>query len=372
MAGVDWRILNADCFEAMRGIEAGSVSAVITDPPYFRVKPEKWDRAWTSEECFYEWAGAVMDEVRRVLAVNGSVYWFAGTRTAWGIEGELRKRFRVLNQIQWVKGDVSGNGRWSAQRKERLRAYFPQREVCFFAGQIEFESVRNGWDQKCEVLRAKVFEPLRAYLDGERLRAGVRTTEVMDWFSARGLPRYVVARHAFARSQWELPTLENYEHLRTMLNERDGGPYLRREYEDLRREYEDLRREYEDLRREYEDLRRPFFLTPDIPYTDVWTRFPTVGSYFGKHPCEKPVAMLRHIVEVSTRAGDLVLDPFCGSGTTGVACAELGRRFIGADSDPHWCDVAGRRINATMPEARNYTSILTARGACRMAQPSLF
>jgi site-specific DNA-methyltransferase (adenine-specific) len=118
---------------------------------------------------------------------------------------------------------------------------------------------------------------------------------------------------------------------------------LRQEYEDLRQEYEDLRQEYEDLRQEYEDLRRPFNATPNAPYTDVWT-FPTVGYYSGKHPCEKPVELMQHIVSLSSRPDDVVLDCFIGSGTTGVACRNTGRNFIGIEKDPTYFDTATKRL----------------------------
>jgi site-specific DNA-methyltransferase (adenine-specific) len=54
---------------------------------------------------------------------------------------------------------------------------------------------------------------------------------------------------------------------------------------------------------------------------------------YGKHPTQKPVAIMERIIAASTSRGDVVLDPFCGSGTTGVAAINLGRKFIGIDSD---------------------------------------
>lgn len=62
------------------------------------------------------------------------------------------------------------------------------------------------------------------------------------------------------------------------------------------------------------------------------------------HPTEKPVAMLREIVRAVTRPGDLVLDPFCGTGSTGAACIAEGRRFIGIDLDPAHIAIARRRL----------------------------
>jgi hypothetical protein len=64
----------------------------------------------------------------------------------------------------------------------------------------------------------------------------------------------------------------------------------------------------------------------------------------GKHPTQKPEALLERIVRAASRPGDLVLDPFCGSGTTGVACARLGRRFIGMDRELDYLTLARLRI----------------------------
>jgi adenine-specific DNA-methyltransferase len=98
-----------------------------------------------------------------------------------------------------------------------------------------------------------------------------------------------------------------------------------------------------DLRREYEDLRRPFAVTADVPYTDVWN-FPTVAHYPGKHPCEKPLSIMEHIVRTSSRPGALVLDCFAGSGATLVAAQRLGRRAVGIEMDERWCEIAATRL----------------------------
>ena len=64
----------------------------------------------------------------------------------------------------------------------------------------------------------------------------------------------------------------------------------------------------------------------------------------GEHPTEKPVPLMRELVALYTNHGQTILDPFMGSGTTGVACGLLGRRFIGIEMDPKWFDLACRRI----------------------------
>ena len=64
-----------------------------------------------------------------------------------------------------------------------------------------------------------------------------------------------------------------------------------------------------------------------------------------QHPTEKPVDLMKLYVENSSQVGDMVLDPFMGSGSTGVACKELGRNFIGVELDKQYFDIAESRIN---------------------------
>jgi site-specific DNA-methyltransferase (adenine-specific) len=66
----------------------------------------------------------------------------------------------------------------------------------------------------------------------------------------------------------------------------------------------------------------------------------------GKHPTQKPLDLLQRIVLASTNENDIILDPFCGSGTTGVACKHLGNRlFIGIEIDKTFCNLAKKRLS---------------------------
>ena len=64
------------------------------------------------------------------------------------------------------------------------------------------------------------------------------------------------------------------------------------------------------------------------------------------HPCPIPVEIARRIILLTTKPGDVVLDPFMGSGTTGVACKELGRSFVGIEISKNYFEVAKRRIGS--------------------------
>ena len=89
--------------------------------------------------------------------------------------------------------------------------------------------------------------------------------------------------------------------------------------------------------------------------TDVW-KIPAVSSWEkkqGKHPTQKPLRLLYRIILASTNEGDIVLDPFSGSGTTGIAANLLGRKYIGIEQDRNFCDLSQRRrIALNDPEER--------------------
>ncbi|REK40895.1 MAG: site-specific DNA-methyltransferase [Actinobacteria bacterium] len=71
------------------------------------------------------------------------------------------------------------------------------------------------------------------------------------------------------------------------------------------------------------------------------------GDVFMDHPCQKPVKLLRRLV---CKYHGMILDPFTGSGTTGVACIQTGRRFIGVEIEERYCEIAAKRMRAAEQE----------------------
>jgi DNA modification methylase len=76
----------------------------------------------------------------------------------------------------------------------------------------------------------------------------------------------------------------------------------------------------------------------------------TVGSEKTGHPAVYPLALAVDQIQTWTNPGDVVLDPFFGSGTTGVACQQLGRNYIGLEISPEYCELARTRIAAARGE----------------------
>lgn len=92
--------------------------------------------------------------------------------------------------------------------------------------------------------------------------------------------------------------------------------------------------------------------------TNNGTRYPTSiveiasGNHGLVHPTQKPVALYEYLIRTYTNPGELVLDITAGSGTTGVACIQTGRRFIGIEIDPGYADIARARIAKAAEQAR--------------------
>lgn len=286
-------LYNADCLQLLANIEDNSIDLIATDPPYFRVVAEKWDRQWKNEADFFNWLDQVLAEMHRVLKPTGSIYLFAGPHLATKVEYAIARHFNMLNHIIWRKP----SGRHQGCSKESLRRFFPQTEHILFA------------ESKKPVPFA--FEPIRAYLHQAIKKADVTQKQVDRACGCQ------MSGHWFGKSQWSMPSRKHYNTINRLV-----GGHLK--------PYPDLYQEYRTLLENSNNGRRTFNVTKHVPFTNVWD-FKPVQFYPGKHPCEKPLALMEHIINTSSLPGDIVLDAFVGGGTTPVACVNTGRRFVGSE-----------------------------------------
>lgn len=291
------------------------VDAVVTDPPYGKVKGD-FDQEWTSRQGMLADAATWADAIVPALKPNATLWWFAWPSLAGRIEAMLAERLNVLAHVVWEKPSPTGQ----KCSKEALRAPMPITERILMAEHYGADLV---------------FEPIRKYLADEMTRAGFDTARVnaawREWKGGNG----GMASHWFTDSQWTLPTRANYQWLQSLFNS-EGT--------------EHLRKDYEELRKDYEELRRWFDCRSGDQYSDVWRFHGERASDI--HPTQKPVRLMEHIVRLSVRPGGLVVDPFMGSGTTGIACHNLRRHFIGIEKDAGHFDNACRRIEDAQRQAR--------------------
>jgi adenine-specific DNA-methyltransferase len=313
--------------------QLGRFDLVLTDPPYGKVKGE-FDQQWTNRPAMLADCETWRDLIVAAMKPNATLYWFAWPSLAGRIESLIAEKLNPLQHIIWRKPCPTAQ----KHSPERLRAPAAETERILMAEHYGADNMalgESGYVAKCDELRAFVFEPLRKYLSDEWERAGLKRSDADKCTGSQ------MSGHYFTSSQWALPTEDVYKKLQARANI-NGGEYLRREYEYLRREYKYLRREYEDLRREYEDLRRYFELEKGDPKTEIWNFSPDQLKL--GHPTPKPEELIRFMVRISCRPGGTILDPFAGSGTSGRAAKDLGRKAVLIEREERYCEIAANRL----------------------------
>jgi site-specific DNA-methyltransferase (adenine-specific)/modification methylase len=93
-------------------------------------------------------------------------------------------------------------------------------------------------------------------------------------------------------------------------------------------------------------------------YENTMFTYPIVSNSKRYHPTQKPIELMQDLLEIHSNQGDIILDPFIGSGTTAEAAINTNRNFIGFELDKNYFDIANERINATTisaPSTHRYT-----------------
>ena len=92
--------------------------------------------------------------------------------------------------------------------------------------------------------------------------------------------------------------------------------------------------------------------TEDKVYTQYYPKaiieFSNASQKDKLHPTQKPLDLITKLILQSSNEGDLVLDPFMGSGTTAIACMNTNRKYIGFELDKHYCEIANERIQKAL------------------------
>ena len=99
-----------------------------------------------------------------------------------------------------------------------------------------------------------------------------------------------------------------------------------------------------DVYNDFKKVKRHIDVTDGFPKTIQYFATPFKGGEGGKHPTQKPVALMEYLIKTYTNEGELVLDNCMGSGTTAIACLNTNRNFIGFEMDKGYFDIANKRL----------------------------
>ena len=330
---MSYELYNEDCLEIMKDIPDETIDLVLIDPPY-NIGKDKWDK-WNTVDAYVDFMGQVFKECERVLKDNGSFYFFHNDfLQIVELQNYINKNtnFIFKQLLIWNKTNFKKFA-WTNRDPEKCknRNWFPNVEYCLY---YTFQD-ETGLSKV--MLDVNNFKSLRDYFRYIQSEIGLNKKQIIDKIGQR-------ADHCFRHvsSQWDLPTEETYNELINIFNID--------KYEGFKT-YEELRQEYKELRQEYEELRYTFNLKEvQDNISCIWE---SSNANSGKlHSCQKPLDILEKIIKTSSNKGDTVLDCFMGSGSTGVACLNTNRRFIGIELDENYFNIAKKRIEDTEEELK--------------------
>lgn len=303
-------LVNGDSLELLKKIPDHNIALILTDPPYHSTKKRNiiGDTSFSKDSEYIDWMKKYAKEWKRVLKHNGSVFCFCSSVMSAQLQIMFSEYFNVLSEIVWTKPNAPGYDGWKQKmRKESLRQWYPHSERIIF-----LENATEG-------------NLFKSYFGGQ-LTAWRKSVKMSTIKLAELTGAYGKVNHGGAVANWEagrnIPSREQFEKLKVALSEA-GVPNIP----------------------DYEDVIRPFNVNKDVEFTDIWT-FENVRQYKGKHPAEKPIDLLEHAIKATTYEGDIVLDCFAGSASTGIAAMNLGRKSILFEIDSEWCNYGTNKLNS--------------------------
>jgi site-specific DNA-methyltransferase (adenine-specific) len=306
------KISLGDSLEVMKSLPNNCVDTIMVDPPYFGIVSNDWDNQWENIPEFQAWCESLAYEYKRILKNNGSFYWFGDDKMVAYCQVVFDKYFSLLNSLVWRKSNAG-----TIKGVESFRSYAPITERCLFYEQSNSPVNKSG----CDLMAADNKNPFAIYLTSEFNRLSVSNKEVAELFpSATGKLTGCVSNWLNGNN---IITKEQYLKIRDYI----GRDSLSMEYEELRGEYEELRRFWNARKDSYDVL--------DFPINQEKGRF---------HPTQKPIKLMRYLLERSTRKGAIVFDGFSGSGTTALACHDLGYDFICVEKDEEYHAASVKRL----------------------------
>lgn len=285
-------IYNAECIESMRKLPDGSIDLVVADPPYWKVIGEKWDYRWRTESDYVKWSLQWISEVARILRKGGSFYCFGYFRTlALLIPYFDDLGLELRQQIIVDKGMRSVSGR--ATRKYKM---FPN-----VTESILFIVKDN-----------KKF--VKTFLKDRQKAAGLTAKQINEALGVKSNGGGMWSIYTGNNVCEQFPTKKLWEKLSEIL--------------------------HFDL--PYEKVSQTF--NAQMGFTDVWR---DIDFYEEKryHPTQKPIKLIKRLIYASSNKGDIVLDPFVGSGSTPVAAVQLERNFLGFEVEKDYYEAAVQRID---------------------------
>lgn len=289
------KIYHNDCIDFLKKLENESVDSCVTDPPYWGVVDDEWDNQWKNIQEYKDWCETWIKEIARITKKSASFFIFGYSYQLSHLLPIIESHgFKFRQQIVVWKGMKSAAGRVSS----KLKMFPTTTEYIFYFVKDSTEYIRD-------------------LLQERALEKGVTSKEINEFLgkasNGGGTWSSIAGKK---QKKLQEPTKEDWVKLEKILGELP----------------------------KYEDVVYTFKLPMGV--TDV---FDDIKFYFPKgeklHTTQKPLQLMNRIIEACSNEGDLILDPFMGSGSTAVSCKNLNRNYIGCEMDEKYYNVCIERLS---------------------------
>lgn len=305
------KVYNIDCIEGLKQLDRESIDLIITDPPY-NINKAEWDNFGDTNE-FIKWCDKWVTQCFRVLKENGSLYVIIDYHYLAEIKVLIHsKGFLFKNILVWRFKEGYGTN-----RNYSIKCNF----VLYFIKGVDTNKFRE-------------------YLNKQRIRKGLTLHNLNESFGVATTGGGCASSWLGDKKDTTLPTKRQYYKLKEILEldnrfdnwfkeKRDGYTFNFKDILDPTVKYD-------------KRLKNPLGANP----SNVWDiRIVNYNDYeYTKHPTQKPEKLFQRIIKASSNEGDLVLDPFIGSGTIAFACKSLNRNFIGFEISKEYCEIINKRL----------------------------
>lgn len=302
-----------DCLDVLRTFERESVDLILIDPPY-NIGKASWDKI----NDYINWLGEIFVELERVLKSTGSFYFFHNDFLQMvELQNYINDKtnFKFKQMIVWnkkFKGSKNEGFLQGFNEVERLRNYQKMAEYLLFYTKIDDLGITT------KDIHNNNYPTLRMYFKEMLCYINNTKKEVID-----NIGQNADHMFRFYSSQWDKPTKETYDKVVSYYNLKSWSKY----------------KPYSWVEEMF--WRERYTFNNQKKHHSVWN-YEVVEKQ--GHITPKPVELLENVIKYSSNEGDIVLDCFMGSGSTGVACKNLNRMFIGIELDEEYFNIAKERI----------------------------
>jgi site-specific DNA-methyltransferase (adenine-specific) len=329
-------IYSGDCKEVLSHFPENCIDLIYLDPPFFSNRHYEviWEDGYELRAFEDRWKGGIQNYIgwmverlqlcHKVLKDTGSIYLHCDSHASHYLKIEMDKIFgenNFINEIIWKRSAAHSDTKQGAKHYGRLHD-----AVLFY---VKDKSKDYAWNPQFTSYDENYVNAFYKYFDekGRRYRLD---NLVGPGGASKGNPYYefLGVKRYWRYSKEKMQKL--YEEGRIIQTKKGNVPAYKRYLDEM----------------------------PGVPLQDIWmdinsaTASKKKKEYLG-YPTQKPEALLERIISVSSNPGDIVLDPFCGCGTTIAAAHNMGRkkeelrrRWVGIDVSPTACRLMQKRMRA--------------------------